>query len=174
MDEVEIEIRPSEEDQLDFLEAEFSPHDLSKHHHQRHAVQKSGHGVYFIAWHNAEPIGHFLLEWAGPGPGGDPTGEYPYPTPYLGAGQTVTEYRRKGVATRLIQKAEELAKEHGFSRIGLAVGSTDNPDAKRLYEKLGYIAWGKGEFEASWEYTSKDGKIGRESEVCIYMFKHLE
>ena len=172
MDELEIEIRPSEENQLDFLEAEFSPNDLSRHHHQRHDVQKSGNGVYLIAWYNAKPIGHFLLEWAGPGE--DPSGGYPYPTPYLGAGETLTEYRRKGVATQLIQKAEELVKEKGFLRIGLAVGSTDNPDAKRLYEKLNYIDWGKGEFEASWEYKSKDGKYGKESEVCVYMFKNLE
>jgi GNAT superfamily N-acetyltransferase len=172
MDALEIEIRPAEEDQLDFLEAEFSPHDLSRHHHQRHDVQKRGDGIYLIAWHNAKPIGHFLLEWAGPGE--DPTGEYPYPTPYLGAVEVRTEYRRQGVATQLILKAEELVKGQGFSRIGLAVGSTDNPDAVRLYEKLGYVVWGSGEFEISWEYKSKDGKHGTESEVCIYMFKNLE
>jgi GNAT superfamily N-acetyltransferase len=171
MDELEIEIRPAEEHQLDFLEAEFSPNDLSRHHHQRHDVQKSGDGVYLIAWYNARPIGHFLLEWAGPGE--DPTGEYPSPTPYLGAVQVRPEYRRKGVATQLIRHAEELVRDRGFSRIGLAVGSTDNPDARRLYEKLNYLDWGRGEFEASWEYRTRDGKSGTESEVCIYMFKDL-
>lgn len=170
---LELEIRPAEEDQLDFLEAEFSPHDGSKHHHQRHSVQKSGNGIYLIAWHNENPVGHFLLEWAGPGPGGDPTGEYPYPTPYLGGGQTVKEYRRKGVATRLIETAENLVTVRGLNRIGLAVGSTDNPDARRLYEKLNYADWGKGEFEACWEYIAKDGARGTECEVCIYMFKEL-
>lgn len=171
MDELEIEIRPAEEDQLDFLEAEFSPNDLSRHHHQRHDVQKSGDGVYLIAWYNARPIGHFLLEWAGPGE--DPTGAYPYPTPYLGAVQVRTEYRRKGVATQLIRHAEELVRDRGFSRIGLAVGSTGNPDARRLYENLNYLDWGRGEFEASWEYRTRDGKSGTESEVCMYMFKDL-
>jgi predicted GNAT family acetyltransferase len=38
-----------------------------------------------------------------------------------------------------------LAKEKGCTHIGLAVGSMDNPEAKRLYQKLGYADWGYGE-----------------------------
>lgn len=53
-------------------------------------------------------------------------------------------YRRKGVATALLQEAERVAKEQGCTRIELLVGSTDNPVAKRLYEKWGYVDWGAG------------------------------
>ena len=174
MSELEIDIRAADEDQLDFLDSIFSPHSLSKHHHQRYDVQEHGDGIYLIAWLDDKPVGHFLLEWSGPGTDGDVSGEYPFPTPYLSSGETVSEYRRKGIATRLIGTAENLARDKGFREIGLAVGSTDNPDARRLYGKLGYSDWGKGEFEASWEYVAKDGRRGRESEVCIYMFKALE
>lgn len=37
-----IEIKPAEESQLDVLENEFSPDDLSKRHYKRYEVQKQG------------------------------------------------------------------------------------------------------------------------------------
>jgi len=67
-------------------------------------------------------------------------------TAYLEAGATHGAYRRKGVATALVREAERLAKEHGCTHIGLEVGNADNPDAKRLYEHLGYVDWGQGNF----------------------------
>ena len=94
-------------------------------------------------------------------------------TAYLEAGATQVDYRRKGVATALIREAERLAKEHGCTQIGLDVGSTDNPDAKRLYENLGYVDWGQGEFLISWEYIDRNGTTGTESEIVTYMHKRL-
>jgi GNAT superfamily N-acetyltransferase len=94
-------------------------------------------------------------------------------TACLEAGATQVAYRRKGVATALIREAERLAKEHGCTQIGLDVGSTDNPDAKRLYEHLGYIDWGQGEFLIRWEYVERNGKTGTESEIVTYMHKPL-
>src|SRR5260370_33948047 len=91
----------------------------------------------------------------------------------LEAGATSVEYRRKGVATALIREAERLAKEHGCTRIGLNVGSADNPDAKRLYEHLGYVDCGQGEFLISWEYIESRGTQLAASEVVIYMYKLL-
>lgn len=170
-DELFIEIRPSRKEELELLESEFSPNNLSKHHHGRQSVQEKGEGVYLIAWHNDKPIGHFLLRWNGPDK--DTSHKYPYPTPYLEGGGTRSAYRRKGVATRLIAAAEKLVAEKGFTKIGMAVGSADNPNAKRLYEKLGFRGWEKGEFTLSWEYLSKENVKGTESEVCIYMFKDL-
>ena len=61
-----ITIRPAEASQLDLLEREFSPHNLSKHHYKRYEVQRRGEGVYLIAWHDHTPVGHFLLHWSGP------------------------------------------------------------------------------------------------------------
>lgn len=170
-DDLVIEIRPSRKEELELLESEFSPNNLSKHHHGRHDIQENDEGIYLIAWHDNKPIGHFLLRWNGPDK--DTSRNYPYPTPFLEGGGTRSAYRRKGVATRLIAAAEKLAKEKGSTKISMAVGNRDNPDAKRLYEKLGYRDWGQGEFIVSWEYLSKDGIKGTESEVCIYLFKKL-
>jgi ribosomal protein S18 acetylase RimI-like enzyme len=45
--------------------------------------------------------------------------------------------QRLGVGARLIGAAESLLLERGFERVELCVES-DNPPARRLYEKLGY------------------------------------
>ncbi len=168
-----ITIKPAEASQLDMLEHEFSPETLSKHHYKRYEVQKRGEGVYLIAWHDHTPVGHFLLRWSGP----DDARVMHYvevtQSAFLEAGGTRVAYRRKGVATALIREAERVAKEKGCTQIGLEVGSTDNPDAKRLYEHLGYVDWGHGDFPISWEYTDRNGNTGTESEIVTYMYKLL-
>jgi GNAT superfamily N-acetyltransferase len=166
-----LDICYSQADQLDMLHAEFSPHTRSKWHHARHAVQENGEGLYLIAWHGHVPVGHYLLRWNGPGT--DPSGKYPYPTPYLEAGLTKDAYRRKGVASSIIRAAENLVSEKGFQRIGLAVGVDDNPEAKRLYERLGFQDWGQGELIICWEDLNSNNAGGVGTETCIYMFKNI-
>ena len=168
-----ITIKPAEASQLEVLEHEFSPDTLSKPHYRRYEVQQRGEGIYLIAWHDHIPVGHFLLRWSGP----DDARVMKYidvmQSAYLEAGATRAAYRRKGVATTLIREAERVAREKGCTQIGLEVGSTDNPEAKRLYEHLGYIDWGRGEFLISWEYIDKHGNQGTEAEVVTYMHKRL-
>jgi ribosomal protein S18 acetylase RimI-like enzyme len=47
------------------------------------------------------------------------------------------EYRRRGIATALLQKAEEEAKQKGYNKLVLEV-ETDNTGAIRTYEKFGF------------------------------------
>ena len=47
------------------------------------------------------------------------------------------EYRGKGIATKLLDKAEEMAIEIGLNKLSLYV-ETDNLHAKRVYEKRGF------------------------------------
>lgn len=166
-----IEIRPAEASEIDRFEAEFSPNSLSRYHHRRFAMQQRGEGVYLIAWHGTEPVGHVLVRWDGPSD--DFSGRYPQGTPCLEAGAVKPALQRRGIGTRMIREAERHARTKGYRRIGLAVGSTDNPLARRLYERLGYCDWGSGDFTISWDYETKDGRKGIASEVCIYMFKAL-
>ena len=168
-----ITIKPAEASQMDLLEQVFAPGSLSKHHSKRYEVQKRGEGVYLIAWHDHTPVGHFLLRWSGPADACVMHYVDVTQSAFLEAGGTRVAYRRKGVATALIREAERLSKEKGCSQIGLEVGSTDNPDAKRLYERLGYVDWGHGEFLISWEYIDRNGNTGTESEIVTYMYKPL-
>ncbi len=171
--EFKIAIKPAEASQLEVLEHEFSPDALSKRHYKRYEVQKQREGVYLIAWHDRTPVGHFLLRWSGP----DDARVRHYvdvtQSAFLEAGATQVAYRRKGVATALIREAERLAKEKGCTQIGLSVGSTANPEAKRLYEHLGYVDWGHGDFPISWDYIDRHGNTGTESEIVTYMYKPL-
>ena len=54
---------------------------------------------------------------------------------------TAPEYRRRGIATALMQQADIVAKELDASGLRLYV-NTENPGAKALYEKMGYAADG--------------------------------
>ncbi|MBU9672676.1 GNAT family N-acetyltransferase [Planococcus sp. CP5-4] len=47
------------------------------------------------------------------------------------------EYRKKGIATAVLQKLEEDMRNRGVTSMGLNVFGT-NPHAYELYEKLGY------------------------------------
>ena len=168
-----FEIKPAEASLLDVLQHTFDPDTLSKYHYKRYEVQKRGEGIYLIAWHAHTPIGHFLLRWSGPQDAHVTKHLDVTKMAYLEAGATHGAYQRKGVATALIREAERLAKEHGCTQIGLEVGSTDNPGAKRLYKRLGYVDWGHGDFLISWQYIDGNGNTGTEAEIVTYMHKPL-
>lgn len=55
------------------------------------------------------------------------------------------KYRRQGLATRLIQWFEELARKEGYANIGIGVGLyRDYGPAQQLYVKLGFKPDGNG------------------------------
>lgn len=168
-----ITIKPAEKFQLEMLEREFSPESRSKHHYKRYEIQERGEGIYLIAWYDDIPVGHFLLLWSGPDDALVMSHIDVTRSAYLQAGGTRAAYRRRGIATALIREAERLAREKGCTQIGLSVGSTDNPNAKRLYEKLGYVEWEHGDFVVSWEYIDREGNTRKESEMVTYMCKPL-
>lgn len=55
------------------------------------------------------------------------------------------EYRGRGVAVRLLQRAQEIAVEKGLGRLTLVV-EVDNSHAKRVYEKFGFSEVKKVDF----------------------------
>ena len=46
--------------------------------------------------------------------------------------------RKRGIGTALLRHIEDLAATRGVTMIGLSVNPERNPEAKRLYERLGY------------------------------------
>ena len=168
-----IVIRKAEESELELLEREFSPGDVSRYHFQRFEEQQKGKGIYLIAWHEDVPVGHLLVEWGGPQDQTVATQIDVRGRAYLFAVETRGEYRRRGVATKMVQEGEKLAREHGCEWTGLEVGRVSNPEARKLYEKLGYKDWGLGELIVSCSYLRGDGQRYTEFEVAIYMDKKL-
>jgi L-amino acid N-acyltransferase YncA len=79
---------------------------------------------------------------------------------------------RGGIGTALIRAAEEAARRLGHQRVALAVG-VDNPDARRLYERLGYADWGHGTIVGTWQDHDRDGPPVTVSETCDVLAKRL-
>jgi [ribosomal protein S18]-alanine N-acetyltransferase len=82
-------------------------------------------GEYLIAWEGEDPIGHAHIEW-----GVNP--------PELQDVFVLDSHRRRGVATRLTEAAEERVRTRGGAVLSLTVGE-GNPAAQALYRRLGYV-----------------------------------
>uniref|UniRef100_A0AAU3HBB1 GNAT family N-acetyltransferase n=1 Tax=Streptomyces sp. NBC_01401 TaxID=2903854 RepID=A0AAU3HBB1_9ACTN len=75
-----------------------------------------------------------------------------------------------GLGTLLVRAAEERIRRRGLRKAVLAV-EEDNPRARALYERLGYIAYGRA--PEAWDEEAPDGSIRRHETVCILMRKGL-
>jgi ribosomal protein S18 acetylase RimI-like enzyme len=83
---------------------------------------------------------------------------------------TRVELRGLGIGTRLVVEAEERIRARGLplARLGVEV---DNPRARALYERLGYVA--TGERPAAWEAMRPDGSVFTYETVLTEMKKQL-
>ena len=60
--------------------------------------------------------------------------------PRLNHLEVLAPLQGRGIGTALLRAGEATACELGYRRVALGVG-LDNPDARRLYERLGYADW---------------------------------
>lgn len=84
--------------------------------------------TYLVAWDDVTPVGHAHVAW----------GETELGVPELQDFFVPPELRGRGIGTALARAAEELVRARGYETASLGV-SSDNPSARRLYERLGYI-----------------------------------
>jgi ribosomal protein S18 acetylase RimI-like enzyme len=75
-----------------------------------------------------------------------------------------------GIGTLLIRAAEQRIRARGLRRAELKVEEC-NPQARALYERLGYVAYGRE--PASWTTEAGDGSLSRYETVCALMRKEL-
>ncbi|MEU9213701.1 GNAT family N-acetyltransferase [Streptomyces sp. NPDC048415] len=76
----------------------------------------------------------------------------------------------RGLGTLLIRAAEQRIRNRGLRRAELAV-EEDNPRARALYERLGYVAYGRE--PDTWDEEGPDGLIRRHETMCVLMRKDL-
>ncbi|MBN9199982.1 MAG: GNAT family N-acetyltransferase [Microbacterium chocolatum] len=81
------------------------------------------------------------------------------------------DLRSKGIGTAIIAAAEAAAVATGHATISVGVG-VDNPDARRLYERLGYTATGRIE-TYRYTYVDPDGDERSATETAEYLNKRL-
>lgn len=117
--------------------------------------QQAGHCLYLVAWLGDEPVGSGELEWA--------------PVPELKNLQVVATYRGRGIGTAINAAAEAAARGRG--RIAIGVGS-DNPEAERLYRRLGYQPTGRTE-TYTYSYVDDAGIRRTATETAEYLEKEL-
>lgn len=79
------------------------------------------------------------------------------------------QHRGRGIGTALMGEAERLARPVGRLRLGVG---TDNPEARRLYERLGYRGLGET-VTTTYEYVDDQGVRRTATETDEWMEKAL-
>jgi GNAT superfamily N-acetyltransferase len=125
----------------------------------QHVEEKS---TYLIAWEDDQPIGHAHIAW---------TGTH-LQLPEIQDVFVVPEHRRRGIATRLVHSAEEEARKRGWSSISLSVSQEENPAARLMYGKLGYVDAGTDPVPVSGVITLR-GRPFEVDDTLVYLRKDL-
>jgi ribosomal protein S18 acetylase RimI-like enzyme len=137
---------------------------------RRLQLQAQGHLEYPIATIGDRIVGYLTLKWNCP--------EDPFlkrklpPCAEIEDFSVDPELRGRGIGTALLDYAANLAREHGETRLGLAVGK-ENEAAAKLYERRGFVFMPDTDHRVSWFEPNVDGTSRIESEECVYMMKEL-
>lgn len=82
-------------------------------------------------------------------------------------------FRRQGVATLLMDAAEQLARDRGSATLGITVGLLDEyGPAQRLYGRRGYIPDGRGACRGQ-RPLSKGMQVAMDDDLIIWLTKDL-
>lgn len=165
----DIVVRPINSWDLEVIQSTFPSGDATKHE-LRLEMQLQGEADYLFAWLYGLPIGHVFLRWNGSLD--EPVASNLRECPHLEDLLIREQHRSKGVGTALLSAAEYIVKGRGLNRIGLAVG-TDNPNAKKLYERIGYAETSFGVFYSCWVEVDKRGESKEYREEIVYLVKSL-
>ena len=132
--------------------------------------QHQGRGVLLVAWLGDRPVGdvYVLRE-----PADVPKVRLHLPgVPQLHHLEVVGPLQRRGIGTALIHAGEDTARRLGDEQLALGVGLA-NIDARRLYERLGYVDWGHGPVVGTWRAVGDDGTAVAMSQLIDMLVKHL-
>jgi GNAT superfamily N-acetyltransferase len=132
--------------------------------------QRKGLGELFLGWWGSRPAGavYLWLEEAEE----LPILEHLPGVPLITHLEVHPDLRNLGVGTALVGAVERRLFKTGRYRVALAV-RTDNHDAARLYDHLGYRDWGHGEVICYARTTSPEGTLLIEAEECYVLVKDL-
>ncbi len=140
-----------------------------RHHEEQFAAQGLGWCDYLLALDDrGHLVGHTVVRmYSKYEPVIDLLGRFPevnglaaYPT-------------GKGTGSGLLDASVRVAEQRGSSLLGLAV-ELSNVNARRLYERHGFVDWGHGEVVDEWEERADDGTVLiAHHDVCTYLILHL-
>ena len=163
---MELRIEPCSQSDLErLLDLDLAPH-IAEHHRERYALQVAGAATYLLAWRGEQNVGRATVY--------NESKYEPVRQAHPGAAEInalEAEPRRQGIGTALISAAESSAAGRGCTSMGLAV-EPSNPYARRLYERLGYVLWGRGQVIDEW-VEPRDGGDFVHQDPCDYLIKPL-
>jgi GNAT superfamily N-acetyltransferase len=82
-------------------------------------------------------------------------------------------FRRRGIATLLMDAAEQLARDRGIATLGITVGLFDEyGPAQRLYGRRGYIADGRGACQGQ-RPLRRGTQVAMDDDLIIWLTKDL-
>ena len=82
-------------------------------------------------------------------------------------------FRRQGVATMLMDAAEQLARDRGIATLGITVGlSGEYGPAQQLYGRRGYVPDGRGACQGQ-RPLRKGMLVTMDDDLIIWLTKHL-
>jgi ribosomal protein S18 acetylase RimI-like enzyme len=154
-----LRIRPARQADLDHLL--WSGEHLRANRQQILDRQARGEAVVLLPTLDDEPIGHMAVDVVRLR---DQGGVYLY---WL---HIRDEFQRNGIGTAVINRAEQVAQEHGRTFSEIAVEKT-NTGARRLYERLGYRL--VGERLDTWIADQADGEHVEVVDDCWVLRKTL-
>jgi len=97
-------------------------------------------GASLAAMHGRDVVGYAAILWESNFAGFRDRG-----IPLVHQVAVATPFRRQGVATQLMDEAEQLTRDRGIATLGITVGLFDEyGPAQRLYGQRGYIPDGRG------------------------------
>ena len=118
--------------------------------------------TYLIAWDADRPVGHAHIAWDGTH----------LALPEIQDVFVLPEQRRRGIATELTRAAETEARNRGWRSISLSVSQDGNPQARRLYENLGYVEAGVEPVRVFGEIMLR-GRPLQVDDTLVYLTKPL-
>lgn len=163
-----MDIRPAVNADFERMIAELAGQPAAQYHlRNRWAVQQRDEGVLLVAVERGEFVGRTMVlrssKYAEVRADADPV--------EINALHAFVPGR--GVGTALIRAAEAVALQWGRTAVGMGVG-LDNPRARSLYERLGYVLWSGPRVIDRWTEQAADGSVVRShADECDYLLKRL-
>jgi GNAT superfamily N-acetyltransferase len=136
----------------------------------RLAAQSRSEGVLLVGRLDGTPVGDVWVSFS-PAPEAE-VNEFLPGVPMLVHLEVVAPLRGRGYGTSIIGAAEDVIRSNGHDRVTLGVG-IDNPRARRLYERLGYVEWAHGVVHTGYDWAGDDGVSRRFPETIAVLVKSL-
>ncbi len=127
-------------------------------------------GLLLVAWCDGKAVGHIYLWW-------EPADEAELrkrltDVPLLMNLWVHKSWRRRGIGTDLVKRAEQELRKRAHRRVALGV-ELDNKTAIKFYLGRNYDPWPYGDLKTHYDEFTPDGHHEIGAEVCAVYMKEL-